>query len=251
MPNLKQIKTKKSRDEAGLFLIEGEKFIAEIPEKYNVLFYVISQKYAETHDFSRHERRARCEIVRDSVLEKLADTVTPQGIIAVCEKILYKPDDVLSEIKSGFVLMGENLNDPGNVGALVRTATAAGASAVILTRGSCDVFSPKVIRAAAGAVLRLPIIANAEPCEIFDTLAKCAVKIYAAHPRGEFLPYDLNMREKFCLLVGNESHGISDAALARADATVRLPMTNETESLNASIAGSVLLYEAVRQRANA
>ncbi|MCL1877773.1 MAG: RNA methyltransferase, partial [Defluviitaleaceae bacterium] len=117
----------------------------------------------------------------------------------------------------------------------------------IFTRGSCDVYSPKVIRAAAGAVLRLPIIANADPCEILDALKDRATKIFAAHPRGDFLPYDLNMRDNFCLLVGNESHGVSDAALARADATVRLPMTNSTESLNASVAGSILLYEAVRQ----
>jgi TrmH family RNA methyltransferase len=96
--------------------------------------------------------------------------------------------------------------------------------------------------------LRLPVIANADAEETFDALKKHGTKIYAAHPRGDFLPYDLNMRENFCLLVGNESHGVSDAALARADATVRLPMTDEAESLNVSVAGSILLYEAVRQR---
>jgi TrmH family RNA methyltransferase len=270
---LKNLKTKKGRDEAGLFLVEGEKFIAEIPAEYKILRYVFSQKFAEAHDISSYEKRARCEIIRDSLFASLADTVTPQGVMAVCEKILYKPSDILQ--RGGFFLLGENIADPGNVGALVRTAAAAGASGAIFTRGSCDVFSPKAIRAAAGAILRLPVIADVDAEEIFLALKNPQIKansmrnglggfaatdetdfelirykIFAAHPRGDALPYDLDFRENFCILIGNEAHGISENARAHADALVRLPMTRETESLNASIAGSILLYEAVRQRMN-
>ncbi|MCL1863598.1 MAG: RNA methyltransferase [Defluviitaleaceae bacterium] len=243
---LKHLKTKKARDESGLFIIEGEKFIAEIPYHFNIVHYIASRKYADTHDLTPYTSRARCDVVRDSIFQSLADTVTPQGIIAVCEKIPHSLDTILCD--TAFILMGENLNDPGNVGTLIRTAVAAGTSGVVFTAGSCDIYSPKVLRAAAGAVLRLPIVDNANPNEIFDALAAASVPIFAAHPRGDALPYDTDMRRSLCLLVGNESRGISDAARAAAHALIRLPMTADTESLNASVAGSILLYEAVRQR---
>jgi len=246
MSTLKDLKTKKGRDESGLFMVEGEKCIAEIPENYTVRHYVVSRNFADTHDLSQYKNRARCEIIRDSLFKSLADTVTPQGIIAVCEKIPHEVNNILQPNR--FILMGECLNDPGNIGTLVRTAAAAGASGAVFTQGSCDIFSPKVLRAAAGAVLRLPIVTNADAEEIFTALKASETQIFAAHPRGNALPYNLNFREKFCLLVGNESHGISENAQAQADTLVRLPMTNETESLNASVAGSILLYEAVRQR---
>ncbi|MCL1882338.1 MAG: RNA methyltransferase [Defluviitaleaceae bacterium] len=243
---LKDLQSKKGRDESGLFLVEGEKFIAEIPESYEIGYYVVSRNFADTHDLSPYKKRARCEIIRDSLFKKLADTVTPQGIIAVCEKIPYKLDDILQ--KDGFFLMGECLSDPGNIGTLVRTAAAAGASGALFTEGCCDVYSPKVLRAAAGAVLRLPIVANISVDKIYGLLKNAGIPVFAAHPRGNALPYDLNFRDKFCLLIGNESHGISKNAETNADALVRLPMTDDTESLNASVAGSILLYEAVRQR---
>jgi TrmH family RNA methyltransferase len=246
MSNLKHLKTKKGRDESGLFVVEGEKFIAEIPASYTIRHYLASRKFADTHDLSRYKNRARVEIIRDSIFNGIADTVSPQGIIAVCEKIPHTLDSFFQS--NSFILLGENLNDPGNIGTLVRTAAAAGVNGAIFTRGSCDVFSPKVLRAAAGAILRLPIATNAEPKEIFAALKAHAIPIFAAHPRGKVLPYELNLREKFCLLVGNESHGISEAAQTHADALVRLPMTNASESLNVAVAGSILMYEAVRQR---
>lgn len=246
MSSLKQLKTKKARDKSGIFIVEGEKFIAEIPQNYTIHHYLVSRKYADTHDISRYKERARCEIIRDSLFESLADTVTPQGIMAVCEKIFHTLSEIL--VQNGFILLGESINDPGNIGTLVRTAAAAGASGAVFTKGSCDIFSPKVLRAAAGAVLRLPIVTEAETEEIFAVLKNFGIPIYAAHPHGNVLPYDLNFCKSFCLLVGNESHGISDTAKAKADSLVRLPMTNSAESLNAAVASSILLYEAVRQR---
>ncbi|MDR0273022.1 MAG: RNA methyltransferase [Clostridiales bacterium] len=243
---LKDIKTKKSRDESGLFFVEGERFIAEIPEEYEICYYVISRNFADTHDLSVYKKRAKCEVVRDSIFKSIADTVTPQGVMAVCEKKIYSLENILQA--NGFILLCENLRDPGNIGTLVRTASAAGAGGAIFSNGSCEVYSPKVLRSAAGAVLRLPIISDIQTEETLVAIKKEKTKIFAAHPRGNDLPYNLNMKEKFCLLIGNESHGISKEAQMHADATVRLPMTNETESLNASVAGSILMYEAVRQR---
>jgi len=246
MRELKHLKTKKGRNETGLFLVEGEKFVAEIPDSWIVQRSILSQGFAKDRDISAYKNRAPVEVVRDSLFDSLADTVTPQGIIAVCQQKHWELSELLSP--GGFLLLGECLNDPGNIGALIRTAAAAGAAGMILSTGSGDIFNPKVLRAAAGAVLRLPIVTDVIMTEIVSKLKLTGYSIYAAHPRGDTLPYALDLKSRFCWLIGNEAHGLTDDAANLADAWVRLPMVDEIESLNASIAGSVLMYEAVRQR---
>jgi len=243
--DLRQLKTKKGRDESGLFIIEGEKFVQEIPLNWDIAQYIVAQRYAKTHDLTQYETRATCTVVRDSIFDSIADTTNPQGLLAVCEKRKFG----MADLAGDFFLLGENLNDPGNIGALIRTAAAAGVSGVILTAGSGDIYNPKVLRAAAGAVLRVPFVVDITLEEAAASLQQLGVPIYAAHPRGEKTPYELNLRNNVCILVGNESHGISHKAEELADGLVTLPMVNSTESLNASVAGSVLMYEVVRQRA--
>ncbi|MCL2404050.1 MAG: RNA methyltransferase [Defluviitaleaceae bacterium] len=247
MRELKQLKTKKGRDETGLFLVEGEKFVTEIPANWEILRYVIAKRFADGRDLTAY-KRAPIEIVRDSLFDSLADTVTPQGIIAVCKQKHWQ----LSQLHatSGFILIGEQLNDPGNIGALIRTSAAAGATGIILSKGSGDIYNSKVLRAAAGAALRIPIVTGAALADTISQLKQAGYAVYAAHPRGDTLPYCLDLRGNFCWLVGSESHGLSDEAAGLADACIRLPMASTVESLNASVAGSLLLYEAVRQRLN-
>jgi len=248
MPDLKQLRTKKGRDEAELFIIEGEKFIAEIPNDWEITDYLIAQSYKG--EIAGYKQRAECTVVRDSIFNKLADTVNPQGIIAVCKRKQHTLDSLKS---AGFFLLGENLNDPGNVGTLIRTAAAAGVDGVILTAGSCDVYNPKVLRASTGAAFRMPIVQDVSLSEIFVFFSAgqkglSDIPVFAAHPRGNVTPYDINLTGNFCIVIGNETHGISQEMAARADMLITLPMANSTESLNASVAGSILLYEAVRQR---
>jgi len=246
MRELKQLKTKKGRNETGLFLVEGEKFVAEIPASWDIQRYVMAKRFADGLDLSAYKARAPVEIVRDSLFDSLADTVAPQGIIAVCRQKHWQMNQLITP--GGFILLGECLNDPGNIGALIRTAAAAGAAGVILSNGSGDVYNPKVLRAAAGAALRIPIIAGVALPDAIGQLKQAGYAVYAAHPRGDTLPYSLDLRDSFCWLVGSESHGLSDEAADMADAWVRLPMAGDVESLNASVAGSLLMYEAVRQR---
>jgi TrmH family RNA methyltransferase len=203
--------------------------------------YVVAESRAGSTD--GFEQRAQCVRVSDRVFAQLADTVTPQGVIAVVERGQWTAQDV----NFGFVLALENINDPGNVGALIRTAAAAGAAGVLLSPGCADPFSPKAIRASACAALRLPVIIN---CNIpaFISAAGAAVPIFAAHAHGGVVPYDLPMGGPCMLLIGSESHGLSAEALEVASHTVCLPMPGGTESLNAAVAGSILIYEHVRQR---
>lgn len=248
MKSLRALKTKKGRDETGRFIVEGEKAVSEIPAEWEVAFYVCSEKFAKDMrgEVSAYAKRAPCETIRDALFESVSDTKTPQGIIAVCAKRRFKPEELLRP--DGFVLICENLSDPGNAGTLIRSAAAAGASGIVFCEGSVEYYSPKVIRAAAGSALRIPFLENAGVADSIAFFKRNGYGIYAADAKGEKYPYDLNLTERFCAVVGNESRGISREAASAADKTVRLPMAAGVESLNVSVAGSVLLYEAVRQR---
>ncbi|MCL2570879.1 MAG: RNA methyltransferase [Defluviitaleaceae bacterium] len=246
MRQYKQLKTKKGRSETGLFLVEGEKFVNEIPADWEVVHIIVAQRFAEGKHLSSYKQIAPVEVVRDGLFDSIADTVTPQGIMAVVRQKKWQLGQLITP--DGFILIGENLNDPGNIGTLIRTAAAAGASGVILSAGSGDIYNPKVLRAAAGAALRLPIVVDAVLPEVLPEIKKAGYAVYAAHLHGAVLPYNLNLQDSFCFMVGNEASGLTSEASALADMMVRLPMKRDTESLNASIAGGILLYEAVRQR---
>jgi len=246
MRTVKQLQSKKGRDEQGLFIVEGEKFVNEIPGEYAVRRYIMAERFAAGRDLTAYECRARCEIVPDAQFDAAADTVTPQGILAICEQKQWTLADLHKP--NGFLLMGEQLSDPGNIGTLIRTAAAAGAQGVILTHQSGEIYNPKVLRAAAGAVLRLPIVSGVNAGDTITWLQQSDYIVVGAHPQGEMLPYDVNMQCNVCILVGNESHGLTDEAALLADICVHLPMQGGIESLNASIAGGVLMYEVVRQR---
>jgi TrmH family RNA methyltransferase len=248
---LKQLRTKKGRDESGLFIVEGEKLVAEIPDAYHVTRYIFSQSYADAHqtELAHYKKTAPAEVLRDSLFNTYAPAQAPQGIAAICKQVKYDFNRFNDSAKNNpFLLICEELQDPGNVGTLIRTAAAAGAGGVILTQGSADLYNPKVLRSAAGAALCIPVVTDVPVTQALARLKSQALPLYAAHPRGTVLPYELNMKKGFCLLIGNEAHGLSDEAATQADALVYLPMINKTESLNASAAGSILLYEAVRQR---
>ena len=242
---IKSLRTKKSRDELGVFLIEGEKFVKEIPACYRIVQYIVSDGYRRPTDVLRN--RAKVLDVSKAVFDRVAQTTSPQGILAVVEKRHYTYEE--AAIGDGFVLACEGINDPGNLGSLIRTAVAACASCIVLTRGSASVWNPKVQRASTGAALKMPIVSDVSIDEMMDFAKKSNIPLYAAHPKGDVLPYDLNLCKKFYLILGSESHGLSETATKRADALIRLPMSDNVESLSVATAGSIIMYEAVRQRA--
>ncbi|MCL2189748.1 MAG: RNA methyltransferase [Defluviitaleaceae bacterium] len=246
---LKQLSTKKGRDEAGLFSIEGEKFISEIPHNVPVKRYIISQSYAEMQagTLPNYKARAPVEIIADKIFARYADTQTPQGIAAICEKPAPAQLSDFSK-KDIFLLFCENVQDPGNIGTLIRTAAAAGAHGIILSNGCADMYNPKTLRATAGAAFRLPIITDISTMGTLPRLKAQGIALYAAHPHDGNAPYNIDMKKGLCILIGNEAHGLSNEALRLADARLCLPMAQASESLNASAAGSILLYEVLRQR---
>ncbi|MDR1558516.1 MAG: RNA methyltransferase [Clostridiales bacterium] len=236
----------KGRDKTNLFIVEGEKFISEIPDGWPVECFIVSAEFAGKHDLNIYESKARVYIAADYQYKKLSDTVTPQGVMAVCAKRAYTLCRVTAE--NSLLLLCESVTDPGNVGALIRTADAAGAAGVILTRGCADLYSPKVIRASAGSLFHLPCVTDMDAMTAARFLKERGVILAAAHLKGDTIPYNADLSRACCIMIGNEARGLSPELSAQADVLTKIPMIGKAESLNAAAAGSVLLYEAVRQR---
>jgi RNA methyltransferase, TrmH family len=188
---------------------------------------------------------ARILEVSDKLLAEVAETVTPQGILAVLPFLDWQEYDDRNPLF--FVLDG--LQDPGNLGTIMRSAEAAGATALLLSRTCVDVYNPKVVRAAMGAHFRLPFFADLDWNAIEAGLADAGIsQVVAATMQAEAAIYDVDWRKPSAIIVGNEGRGLSDEALALATIHANIPIIGSAESLNAAVAASVIAFEAARQR---
>ena len=195
-----------------------------------------------------YERLIACGIelygVTEEVLEYVADTDTPQGVVAVVEI----PDMELSLHGFPLVLLADEIRDPGNLGTLIRSADALGLAGIVLSGDVVDPFNPKCVRATMGSILRVPIRSFRDVKEAAEFLKEQGFSIVAADVEADKLCYDYHFPEKCALLVGSEAHGVSCNVLELCDATLKIPMMGAAESLNVGVAGSILMYEAYRQR---
>ncbi len=203
-----------------------------------------------------HRGKAPAFAVSEKVMKATADTVSPQGVLAVVPFVELAPPPVLSDVLSlskgtvegprpSLVLVIDRLRDPGNLGAILRSANAAGVEQVILAPKTVDPYNPKVVRGAMGAHFRLPILALSWP-EIAETLA--GVHVLLADARAEPAYYEVDWTQPSALIIGSEAHGASQEAKELAASTIAIPMYGGAESLNAAMAASVILFEAARQR---
>ena len=200
----------------------------------------------ERHVAAAESRGVTVTRVSSQVMRSLTDTVTPQGVLA----IVGLPDVSLEDAAAGadLVLVLAEVRDPGNAGTLVRSAAAAGASLVVFTKGAVDPFAPKTVRGAAGAIFHVPIVSGLELEEVAHTLKGRGLSfVGAAADDGRPLD-EVDLTARVALVLGNEAWGIGKAAESLLDDIVSIPMPGDAESLNVGIAGSILLFEAVRQR---
>lgn len=183
-----------------------------------------------------------------SVLDALADTVQSQGIILIAKRPAPDAGDLFRH-RADLLLVGiDRVQDPGNMGTLLRTAEAAGAHGVLVLGGSVDVYSPKVLRSSMGSAFRLPVITEVTHERLVDLHQKHALHLTAAAGEGE-MDYDrYDWRQPTLLLLGNEGRGVSAQLMQACDTRLRIPMANGVESLNVAAAGAVMLFEASRQR---
>lgn len=190
-----------------------------------------------------------CEIVADEVFARMSDTVTPQGILCIVRQQHYNIEEILQKNKEHtlFILL-EDIQDPGNLGTIFRTAEAAGADAVIMSSRTADVYNPKTIRSTMGAVYRVPFLYTEDISSMIKMLREQGIMVYAAHLGAEDFYDAYDYRRSTAFLIGNEANGLRDETAGCADALLGIPMEGKVESLNAAVASSILLYEAYRQR---
>jgi len=236
----------KERREASAFVVEGVRLVEEAASanwKFQFALYdeTLSER-GKSQVESLTSRDVDVDEVASTLMQSLSETETPQGILAVLELTnLPIPDS------PNFILIPDQIRDPGNLGTLQRTAAAAGVQAVLLPPETTDAFAPKVVRSGMGAHFRLPI--HSMTWEEIREQTK-ELQIYLADMNGQSC-WETNLRQPLALIIGGEAEGASEEAWKLATQKISIPMLGKMESLNAGVAGSLLMFEVVRQRSNA
>ena len=243
-------KSRAARQEAGLFLAEGEHMAGEALKEQKARALLID-------DSAREKYRALAEnpkgasvsfsvfYLASHVMAALCDAKTPQGVIAVCDY----PDEAAALPKDAPLLVAlDGVQDPGNVGTILRTMDAAGYSSLLIDSKTADPYSPKAMRASMGAVFRIPVQRCGDLAGQLKALANQGYDIVAGDLHGEPFYQRRTARDKLCVVIGNEGQGITPAVFAESTLRLKLPMVGGAESLNAAVAGAIMMYDFLRER---
>ncbi len=253
-----KIKGKHARFKHEAFLIEGPHLIetAAVSPAVEIKRVFFMEEFSLKREGQRLLRQIGSRVkgqgakdifiqVSEQILRKLADTETPQGIVAV---VSYKAIglDGINFKAAPFLVVCDGIQDPGNLGTIIRASDAAGADAVIILPGTCDAFMQKVVRATAGSLFNIPII-HAEPQMLFDFIDSRNIEMYAADVHAKTSIYEADFKRPAAVVFGNEAHGVSGKMLKTAKG-IKIPIIGKAESLNVAMSASISLYEVVRQR---
>jgi TrmH family RNA methyltransferase len=235
----------KERREAEAFLAEGVRLVEEaFAANWPFRFVLHSDELSERGKKlikKLEDKKIDVEKVENVLLQSLSETETSQGVIAILD---YSPLPIPQS--PNFILIPDSIRDPGNLGTLLRTADAAGVQALLIPSETTDAFAPKVVRAGMGAHFRLPILSMS-----WDEIREATkdLQVFLADMDGQSC-WETDFHQPLALIVGSEAEGASEQARKLANASVKIPMAGKTESLNAAVAGSVLMFEVMRQRKN-
>jgi TrmH family RNA methyltransferase len=234
--------------ERELIFVEGERLVAECVSSGLKLHACFT---ATTPAETQHKllENITCPVFQlaDTVLESLSDTMTTQGIIVIAERP-FPTLDQLFEGKKPLILGLDRIQDPGNLGTLVRTAEASGVNGIFSFAGSADAYAPKTLRSSMGSAFRLPIMPDVSGLGAIETCRGRGLKIVVATGEADVSHYDYDWRQPTFLILGNEGRGASAEIMNACDVRVRIPLHEPVESLNVAAAGAAILFEAVRQR---
>lgn len=244
---VKKLKEKRYRLENSEFIAEGFRFVLEaLQSDFDVPAVFVSEK--DRHRWDKYEvvhylqKGTKVFWVTDQILKQLSSTETPQGIAAV---VKIKENHIVDS--HGFYILVDRIQDPGNLGTIIRTADAAGALGVICTKGTVDIYNEKTLRSTMGSIFHIPVI-EAKDISIVHELKQKGFKLLVSSLEESENFYHIKFTDRFVLAVGNEGNGISDELIDLGDIRVKIPMPGEAESLNAAVAASIMMFEAVRQR---
>lgn len=239
----------KERRKDRIFVVEGPKMFEEAPADRIYKVYA-TQSFCDRHTtdgMGAKLKETGFEVVSDEVLAKMSDTKTPQGVLCLVKWPEYSLDDLLLKRNGVFVVL-EDLQDPGNLGTIIRTGEGAGIAGVIMSGNTVDIFNPKTIRATMGSIYRVPFVYVQDMAEAIKRLQKADVAVYAAHLKGKQYYDAFDYTKGSAFLIGNEGNGLKEETALLADTYVKIPMAGQVESLNAAIATTLFMYEAARQR---
>lgn len=246
------VKKAKTRREEDLFVAEGLRMCAEIPKDRIHTLYM-SESFAKGKEANALKNGVRhVELVSDEVFRAMSDTQSPQGVLALVRQYHYELDDVTkTRAESGkpaLLMVLEHLQDPGNLGTILRAGEGAGITGLIMSRDTVDLYNPKVIRSTMGSVFRVPFYYTDDLEQTVLDLKARGIRVFAAHLAGKNNYEQEDYTGNTAFLIGNEGNGLTEKLSNLADTWVKIPMAGKVESLNAAIAASILMFETARQR---
>ena len=250
-PSIKKLqllqKKKKERTLEKVFIVEGLRAVREIPNGWPIHQYVVSESFTHMGQDLIKDSTVSTLYVSDSVFATISDTKTPQGIMAVVSQLDYPIEEVMAQ-DQGFFVIADEVQDPGNLGTLIRTAHGAGAHGLFLSKGCVDIYNPKTIRATMGSIFHIPVFIDMDIDWLIPQLITYDTNLYATALEGSKMLYENDYKQKTAIIIGNEANGISEKTKLQVPNFIKIPMPGEAESLNASIAAGICMFEVVRQR---
>ncbi len=246
--HIKKLKEKKYREEYKEFIVEGIKMIEEaILENAKIKSIIIcddcKSQVSISSELMYEIAKFNCIYVTEKVFNTITDVINPQGIMAVLEKPEISENQI--DYNEDIFLLLDNIQDPGNLGTILRTADSLNLKQIIVSKGVADAYNLKVVRSTMGAIFRVKIIEVKDFRKTIKELKKHKIKVYATDLGTDKSIYDISY-EKSAIIIGNEANGVSNEVLEEATEKIKIPMIGKTESLNAAVATSVILYEAFR-----
>jgi len=247
--HIKKLADKKYRDKNNCYIIEGIKLVEEaIQEDAQIEKIVICEECTKTAEISKslmyEIAKFDCIYVTEKIYKTLTQVINPQGIMAIIKKNKERP---IIKYDEDVIIALDDIQDPGNLGTILRTVDSIGLKQLIVSKGTADVYNPKVVRSSMGAIFRVEVIEVENLKETIETMKRNNFELVVTSLQTESSIYDIDYNKKI-IVIGNEANGVSQEIQDMADRKIKIPMLGKTESLNASVATAIILYEYIRQK---
>ena len=247
--HIKKLKDKKYRDQSNEYIIEGIKLVGEaIQEKANIKQIIICEDCEKAENISKELMyeiaKHECTYVTNKIFKLISEVQAPQGILAVVGK---NNENKKINYEEEIIVALDDVQDPGNLGTILRTVDSIGVTQILVSKGTADVYNPKVVRSTMGAIFRIKIIECEDLAKALKEVQENGFKVVVSSLQTENSVYDIKYKKK-AIVIGNEANGVELHIQQMADEKIKIPMLGKTESLNASVATGIILYEYVRQK---
>ena len=247
--HIRKLKDKKYRDESNEYVVEGVKLVEEaVKENAKIKQIIVCEDTTRTYEIPTHIMleiaKYECISVSDKIFNIITQVTNPQGIMAIIEK---DAQNAKIDYTQDIIVVLDDVQDPGNLGTILRTVDSIGLNQIIVSKGTADAFNSKVVRSTMGAIFRIKIIEVENLAQAIKEMRKHHFKLMVTSLQTKNSIYDIDFYKKI-IVIGNEANGVSKEIQDMADEKAKIPMLGRTESLNASVAAGVVMYEYVRQK---